>query len=156
AVAGAVTGYLAGVQERLLQSELASAAAAARAEEQRKRQRVRRLLWASVLTTLLLGGAAVGWWQVQRGGRNRKAAADLHEATEAMRAGRWGVAEAALQRDEGRLAGGGSERLRDAAAQARRELAMVERLDRILDRAWTVVENKVNQASAPPAYATAL
>jgi WD40 repeat protein len=61
AVAAAVAGYLAGVEERVRQAELERAAAEVRTAEQRKRRRVKLTLAASVLLALVCGIAATAW-----------------------------------------------------------------------------------------------
>ena len=98
-VAGRLTAYLAGVQERLRSAELERAAASARAEEARgtavaalarvaAERRARRLTAALAATVLVAGGlGATGWrWiELERLDRARDAAARVitaaHEAT---------------------------------------------------------------------------
>ncbi len=72
-VAGAMTGYLTGVQTRLREVELAHAAETARAEEAEAKaaaeRRAGRLVAALAATVLLAGGLGVGGWrwvEVQR------------------------------------------------------------------------------------------
>jgi len=65
AVAAAVHGYLAGVEERARQAQLERAAVEARAAEQRKRRRVQRVMAAAVLLALV-GGILATTWQAQR------------------------------------------------------------------------------------------
>jgi serine/threonine-protein kinase len=64
AVVEALTGYLAGVQERLRQAEIERAAAQARAAEERKRRQVQLALAATVLLAVVAGGGG-WWWQAQ-------------------------------------------------------------------------------------------
>ncbi len=74
AVSGRLTGYLAGVQERLRSAERERAAAEARAEEQGKRRRVQAVLGLAFTGLLVLGGAFAWWAQEQ--GRARRAEKD--------------------------------------------------------------------------------
>ncbi len=64
AVAATVAGFLADVEERARQAELARATAEARAVEQRKRRRVQLVLAATVLLALV--GGIVATWQARR------------------------------------------------------------------------------------------
>ncbi len=82
AVADAVTAYLAGVQDRLRQAELARAAAQAKAAEERKRRRLTLALAATVLLAVTGAGAGVLWFQQDRAAR---AAADAGLAAERAR-----------------------------------------------------------------------
>ncbi len=67
ALAERVTGYLAGVQERLRAAELARVKADARAEEERKRRRLALALAAAVVALMALGGTgAAVYWQQRR------------------------------------------------------------------------------------------
>jgi serine/threonine-protein kinase len=75
AVAEWVSGYLASLQERMRQAELARAAEAARADAERHRRKLALALAASVLALLTLGGGA-SWWVVQDR-RDRAARFDL-------------------------------------------------------------------------------
>jgi len=111
-VAGAITAYLAGVQERLRQTELARVAATARAEEERKRRKLTLALAASIVGTSLVGGG--GWYWNQRQRQERAARADL-----ALR-------EAEVLRDQAEQAGDDLTRwtaARDAAHAVKRLLA---------------------------------
>jgi serine/threonine-protein kinase len=134
-VAQGLTSYLAGVEARLRRAELAAAEAAVRLREQRKRLR----LWAvsAGLVLLLLGSA--GWvWQL----KSRQAAKDAevqeavaHAEPEALRlteAGRYGEAEAVVQRLEGLVRGGpGATDLPPRVAQLRADLDMLRAIDEI-------------------------
>jgi serine/threonine-protein kinase len=75
AVAECVSGYMASLQERMRQAELARAAEAARADAERHRRKLALALAASVLALLTLGGGAT-WWVVQDR-RDRAARFDL-------------------------------------------------------------------------------
>ncbi len=93
AVAGRLTAYLSGVQDRLREAELARAAESARAVEALAKaaaeSRARRLTGALAATVLLagaLGGAGWRWVELQRVERRLRAAGGrvnlaLHEAT---------------------------------------------------------------------------
>ena len=74
-VADAITSYLAGVQERLRQTELARVEANARTAEERKRRKVTLALAASVIGTIVLAGGAWYWNERQR--HERAARVDL-------------------------------------------------------------------------------
>jgi serine/threonine-protein kinase len=133
-VAEAVAAHRRSVAERLRAAELAGV----RAEEKARRERQRRL-WAAALAAsvgLTLAVLATGgWWaqwrqaeadraqaeadrkaaaaQAEADRRAAAAGADLDAAEEAARAGQDGRAREALERAEGRLAGGGPPELRD-------------------------------------------
>jgi WD40 repeat protein len=94
AVAAAVAGYLAGVEERARQAELERASAEVRTAEHRKRRRVQLTLAATVLLTLV-GGIMATAWQALRAtqaesdalseaDRNRRLlySADVHVASQ--------------------------------------------------------------------------
>src|SRR5262249_37001441 len=61
-VGARVTAYLAGVQERLRQTELARVEAAARAEAERKRRKLTLGLAASLLALLTVGGGGAAMY----------------------------------------------------------------------------------------------
>jgi WD40 repeat protein len=95
AVAAAVAGYLAGVEERARQAELERAASEVRTAEQRKRRRIKLTLVATVLLALV-GGIVATTWQALRAtqaeavalsqaDRNRRLlySADVHLASQA-------------------------------------------------------------------------
>ena len=132
-VAARITAYLAGVQERLRQAEIARAEEKARAEEAIKRARVERdrlrltvALAASILTLVIFGGWGVAWLYQQQ--RDRLAAV---EAT---------LARIQAMRDQAAADGAEPARWREALAAAD------EALDSIGDLA----------ASAPGRRLTAL
>ena len=84
-VAGRITGYLAGVQERLRAAELARAAEAARALEaeakaaaERRARRLTRALAATVLIAALVFGAGWRWIELDRLNRRREATARVN------------------------------------------------------------------------------
>ena len=84
-VAGRITGYLAGVQERLRAAELARAAEAARAQEaeakaaaERRARRLTRALAATVLIAAGVFGAGWRWVELDRLNRQREATARVN------------------------------------------------------------------------------
>jgi serine/threonine-protein kinase len=86
-VAGRVTAYLAGVQERLHEAELSRAAESARAEEaeakassERHARRLTAALAATVLVAGLLGGAGWRWVELKRLERVREASGRVNVA----------------------------------------------------------------------------
>jgi eukaryotic-like serine/threonine-protein kinase len=94
AVAERVGAYLAGVQERLIESERERAAAEARAVAERTRRRLTLALAASVLALVALGGGGSAWVQKQREFRIADTAAAVNAALDRA-ALRRGEAEAA-------------------------------------------------------------
>ncbi len=74
-VSDSMTNHLAGVQERLRQTELARVEANARAAEERKRRKLTVALAASIVGTILLGGG--GWYSNERQKRERAVRVDL-------------------------------------------------------------------------------
>jgi hypothetical protein len=138
AVAEAVAAYQAEVQERLRRAELEKAAAQARAEEakttvaaeRRARRRTRALAAAVVALTLACGAwawqrAQSTWQQAETA---RLAEADLAEAARLLEAEKLPAYAEALERAEGRLAGGGPSDLRRRAEELRDLLGVVRRL----------------------------
>jgi serine/threonine-protein kinase len=135
-VAAAVAAYRAGVQERLRRAELAQAAAEAQAAEGRKRRRVLLALAGVVLLAVAGAGAAAWWYAQDRAARaaaaaevERAAAADLDEALSLTNEGKYAEARLALQRAEGRLAGGGPEALTARAGELRADLDALDAFD---------------------------
>ncbi len=107
-----VTGYLAGVQDRLRRAELERV-------EERARRRVTTVVAAAVILAGLLGGGGFVWSQRQRADRLARTAQAVEDALadasrllgEARSAppgdvGRWSAAVAAAKRVEGLLAQG--------------------------------------------------
>jgi serine/threonine-protein kinase len=80
AVAGALTAYLDGVQERLHQAELAEAEARARAIEEARRRRLTLALAATVLLALTLGGGSWLWLKNERDARAVQTARAVNNA----------------------------------------------------------------------------
>jgi serine/threonine-protein kinase len=137
-VAGAVTAYLASVQERLRAAEVERAAAQAKAEEARAKaaaeRRARRLvvgLAASVLALALLGGG--GWWWLERKSAVivRGVEDALQEAEFWQRQGKWPEALAAARRAEAMSAGGVRAGLRQRVRDLLADLEVVARLEEI-------------------------
>jgi serine/threonine-protein kinase len=135
-VVAAVAAYRAGVQERLRRVELAQAAAEAKAAEGRKRRRVLLALAAVVLLALTGAGAAAWWYAQDRAARQaaaaevgRAATTDLDEALAGVQEGKYAEARLALQRAEGRLAGGGPDGLRARADELRADLDALDAFD---------------------------
>jgi serine/threonine-protein kinase len=115
AVAVAVSGYLAGVQDRLRGAELDRAAAESKADEERKRRRV-QLAFGATLVGCLLSAAAVGfWWQRDRAHRAAEAARLQADAEQRVAVG---VQKAALLESQGQP------KAAQAAAEQARDLAV--------------------------------
>src|SRR5262249_6819226 len=71
-VAGRVSAYLAGVQERLRAAELARVEAQTKAAEERKRRKLTVGLAASMLALVTLGGGVAAWSAQQRAERRER------------------------------------------------------------------------------------
>jgi serine/threonine-protein kinase len=147
AVSERITGYLAGVQERVQTAERDRAVAVALAVEERKRRKVQLALAASVLAITAMGGLGVLYEQRQRASRAATVAKVVGEAStlrdlaraEPEEVARWQTALAALKQAEG-VAGGDPEALGQIAAlrvevQAGAEAADRDRvlLDKLVD-----------------------
>jgi serine/threonine-protein kinase len=158
-VAAALTGYLAGVQERLKEAEITRAAALVRAAEEHKRRRLTVALAAAVLALFVAGGG--GWWWVKsaedartaeqakaRSAAERRVRDAVREASQFRRQGleqmndldRWGLilrsGLAALQPAEQQLADATDleDDLRRESAAVRAELMSDDRDRRLLAR----------------------
>ena len=96
-VAAAVTGYLASVEERARQAELAAAEEKVKVEEERKRRRLTVGLAAAILVTVATAGGVYGWYEKKRLDRrqaNTMAITDaVREAAEFEAAAEHSVAE---------------------------------------------------------------
>jgi serine/threonine-protein kinase len=137
ALADRVTDYLAGVQRRLRNAELARVEAQARAAEERKRRWLTMALAASVLGTALLGAAGWAWVARARAGRmaatTRAVSKALDDAIVAQARARsaplgdwagWIEATEACKRAESILAPGDApEDLRDRVRNLRADVA---------------------------------
>ncbi len=164
AVADAVAAFRAGQEERARTAEAERAAVLATVAEQRKRRRVHM----AVATLVLTAAAGFWWWQdrqaderkeeqlqaqvaagrqrtedAERRARNQEATlALLIQGEKALNAGDAPRAADALSQAERRHAEGGVENLNDRLAFAHSELTMLQKLDRIDNDRWTVVEGK--------------
>ncbi len=138
AVAGRVSAYLAGVQERLRRAELERAVALARVAEERRRRRWQLILAASVVGTLLLAGAAVAWYARYRRDVETRATA--------------AYAEALRLRSEARAAAEGEALVKwvGAGAACRRAAELLGTSDRgdLADRVRLLDEELRNEADA--------
>jgi Flp pilus assembly protein TadD len=175
AVAEAVTAYRRSVEERLRAAELARVEEHARALRARQRLRWGTALAATVLLALaVLGGG--GWlWQRRQAEADRKAAAakadadrqaaateaaaeaDLDAATQAAQAGEDAQAREALERAQGRLAGGGPPELQDRLRRLRDDLDFAAQLEEARMKALEVTKEStgLNWAGADAAFAQA-
>jgi len=171
-VAGRMTTYLAGVQERLREAELSQAAESARAHEAESKasaeRRARRLTGALAATVLLAGGlGAVGWrWvELQRVERVREASGRvnlaLQEATRLRglaqgaavdEPGPWAVAASAAEkaRDllEPGIEPGLHKQVEDLAAGLAAERGQAEAAARAARRDRTLLDRLVDIRSA--------
>ncbi len=89
---------------------------------------------ATLAASLLLAVALVGgsmWLVVRQAHRRDAVEADLKKVGELQDGARWAAAQAALDRAEARLGGGGPDDLRQRLGQARRDLDLVIKLDAI-------------------------
>jgi hypothetical protein len=158
-VAQAVAAYQAQVQKRLRAAELEKASAQAREDEARataaaeKRAR-RRTVWLAiaVLVFVFLGG---GWglsWTWQRAQLVGMVNADSEEFARHLRDWQIREAEAALERAEGRVAGGGPGDLLRRVQEMRDNLSLVHQLNRIRLKAITVTEGHFDYSAADREY----
>jgi tetratricopeptide (TPR) repeat protein len=107
-----------------------------RARAQRWVRRHRTLvtaLAAVLLVSVLLGGGTAGWLAARQAEAVRAARTDLDEADRFQREEKWADARAAVQRAEARLGNGGPAELHEQARQAEANLALVKRVEEILD-----------------------
>jgi serine/threonine-protein kinase len=129
AVAGAVTAYLAGVQERLRAAEIERAAAQGREADARAKaaaeRRARRVTVALAVALVLLAGLAAGGWLWRQQERTAASAA-VHDA----------LATAQRQREKARGLGEDLVAWAEAVAAARQALALAAagRADPLLGR----------------------
>ena len=79
-VAGALTAYLDGVQDRLHQAELAEAEAKAKAVEEAKRRRLTLALASMVLLAMALGGGGWLWVKTEREARQIAISREVNQA----------------------------------------------------------------------------
>ena len=155
ALAGALAGYLTGVEERARRAEVELAAAATKAAEQRKRRRVQLALAATLLVILGLVGFGL-WWQeravataaAERTARESRVSAGvaeaLHEARERAKEA-WGqvdypdrmqrataAAVAALRRGDDFAGHAAPDEITRDLASAHRELEELSRHTRLV------------------------
>jgi tetratricopeptide (TPR) repeat protein len=161
-VAGQVTAYLAGVQERLRAAEVERAAAQAREEEARATAAAqRRARWrmvglvAALLLLVLLGGGAGLWLATQRENQLSTVNRDLKEVVDSLRIWKVTGAEAAMERAEGGVANGAPADLLRRVRRMRDDLTLARRLDRIRLNAAAVAGAHLDYPSADRDYATA-
>jgi serine/threonine-protein kinase len=164
AVATAVTAYRAGVQERLRVTELERAAAQAReaeakakAKAERRARRVTVGLAASALLTAALLGGGGGWLWRRQAETTVAVEVDLGTATAAAERGDDQAAREALERADGRLAGGGFDDLRRRVEALRGELNFAALLENIRSEEAEIREGGIgsNWKAADSAYAAA-
>jgi tetratricopeptide (TPR) repeat protein/tRNA A-37 threonylcarbamoyl transferase component Bud32 len=174
AVAAAVAALRAAADERVRRAETDRATAEVRAAGERKRRRVQRALFAAGL--LALGAAGVGAWLVQRQAADRERAEGEAARERAVRGERakagveaalarlpglygrflWREAADGLAAADALLGPDGDPALRGQVAAARRDTALLARLDKVrLDKSVWVVD-RFDYAGAVPKYAAAL
>jgi tetratricopeptide (TPR) repeat protein len=90
-------------------------------------------LAAVLVITALLGGGTAGWLAARQAETARTARADLDEADRFQREEKWADAQTAVQRAETRLGDGGPAELHEQARQVESNLALVKRVEEILD-----------------------
>jgi serine/threonine-protein kinase len=88
------------------------------------------LLAASLLLVMMLVGGSL-WLVVQQARQRDAVAADLTDLARLQESARWAEAQAALERAEAQLGGGGPSDLRGRLGQARRDLELAMQLDAI-------------------------
>jgi serine/threonine-protein kinase len=162
AVAQALSGYLAALQLRVREAELAREKAQVLAAEERKRRRLRAALGALALVLVLLGGIGAWWWDRQENERQAReketrqaVRAAVSQLPDWIRKFRFAEAAKLLEQAESRLGTEGAEDLRALLEQAQKDLGMAKKLDAIrLDKA-TLVAGKLGTKWAAPRYAAA-
>jgi serine/threonine-protein kinase len=182
-VAEAVAAYQNSVAERLRQAELAHAAEVARTEEaqataaqerkareaaqaravaERRARRLTLALAASVLALVVVGVAGGLRLQQQEAERTVEAARQraavetaLEKTRELRQQGRWPEARVILDQTRLRLGKAGPEELRQRVEQAKKDLALVDRLEAIRQRLLIAVEGKLDYRTAEQDYAAA-
>jgi serine/threonine protein kinase/tetratricopeptide (TPR) repeat protein len=108
-----------------------------------------------LLTMLVLSGGGGLWLQGQRVARDRDVAGHLEEAERWERQGNWPQALRAVERAEGRLAGGGPAALRRRAEQVLERAQFVADLEEIRLKSSATREGNYDHARAAQAYAKA-
>jgi serine/threonine-protein kinase len=130
-VAGRVTAYLAGVQERLRRADLERAAAQARAAAERRARRLTVGLAAAVLALGVAGGGS--WWLLERktAAAVRAVAGSLEASTRLQAEERWPEALALVRGAEAALPAGAPADLRGRVVAMRDDLGMVIELEEL-------------------------
>jgi serine/threonine-protein kinase len=118
-----------------------------------RRQPAAAALWGVSLTAVLVLGLGGLWWAWQRAEQRRAVHEDLEQVATLLQAWRLPEAETAMGRAEGRVAGGGPADLLRRVHQVRKDLTLVDALDRIRLAAATLVEGRFDYASADQDYA---
>ncbi len=144
-------------EERARLAEVERVRAEAAYREQRQRRRVRASLIGSTMLLLLLG-AAVFWW-IERQAAQQDAedlarlaqnagtiVALLDECEVALRAENASSAAVIFTQAEKRFAEGGADHLVERLARCRADLNLLNDLDRIDNRHWTVIGGKTRGA----------
>jgi Flp pilus assembly protein TadD len=162
-VAGAVSAYRSGVQERLRIAELQAAEARTRAAEQRKRFRVMLALAAVILALGLVGAWAWSWVneerrdRAQQDARRREQAARVKQETRqaveralqdvegSQKRGDETAARLALERAQGRLGNAELKDLRVRLEGARRNQQVVADLEQIRFKQAAHIEHRSPQ-----------
>jgi serine/threonine-protein kinase len=154
--------YQAAVQERLRAAELERAAAEARAVEERKRRRVALALAAAVLALVLTGAGGGLWVQRLAGERSRRDAeqrqtvqAALARAAGLAEQSRWREAAAVLDQAKRGVGDAGPAELRQRLEVAEADLKLLDRLDAIRQQRSTIVDGRLDKATAAADYAAA-
>jgi serine/threonine-protein kinase len=107
---------------------------------------------ATTLATILLGGVGA-WWLVRQHAQQRQIVeAALAKVHQRLQESRWAEAEDVLAEAKRQLGEGGPSDLRQQLDQARSDLDLVTRLDAIRLKRATLVEGKLNGASADRDY----
>lgn len=170
AVAAAVVGYRAQVQDRLRQAQVDRHRAEVRAVEERKRRRVAYRLGAVIVLLLLTVGAS-GWWlaQVRQQGldrqlRDRQSVSFVLDQTHrALEASKADEAESLLKPLRKRVTDMNAPELLLLLAEPERDLSMMRKLEGLFEKRWQIVQevlaeraqfgrgdNDLNDLTGPP------
>jgi Flp pilus assembly protein TadD len=111
---------------------------------------------ATAVALLLLAAAAGGLWLAsERAAAGRDAGDTLEQARQMIADGRWADARVAVERADGRLAGGGPTSLRTAVRRARADLDLVADLEEARGRRTQVRHGRLDSGAMSAAYAAA-
>ncbi len=111
---------------------------------------------AAAVVALVLGGAGLVWQQREQARRRAAAEAALGRVLELQSKSRWPEAKVALEQAAERLGEPGCEDLRPRLDEPRRELELVERLDKVpLERASRLRGSNFDYAASDRGYAAA-